>query len=199
MKGLRITVTNEELHTLADAAREAIDPHDMEGLRYSDATSRLLAGRGVIYPRATKWIMTLHAYEQFMNEHGKRPRENTRARHTLSAEERHLGEWARYQRRFEDRLNAYQIARLEVSTAFEWDPRSATWNARLAACNEHRQRTGQLPRLLNSDPTEFALARWLGRQLRNLQAGRLEDTRTQRLTALLRRPSGPPSGDPGPG
>lgn len=185
MEGPRTTVTNEELHALADALRQAIDARDQEGRRYSEEASRLLADERVLYPRAVKWSMSLLAYEQFHRDTGRRPRENTRARHTLGKNERHLGEWARYQRRFEDRLNAYQLARLEVSPAFDWDPRGAIWERRLAACLEHQRRTGKLPTHAASDPVEFAHARWLGRQLRSLQTGRLDPQRVEGLRTLL--------------
>lgn len=176
---------DKELHALADALRMTIDPHDHEGLRYSDAASRLLTQQKALYPRATKWSMALLGYERFYRDHGRRARENTRARHTLGDVERHLGEWARYQRRFESRLNAYQLARLEVSPAFDWDPRGATWDRQLAGCVEHRRRTGRLPTHAVSDPTELALARWLARQLRSLQKGRLDPDRAGRLSLLL--------------
>ncbi len=89
---------------------------------------------------------------------GRAPRENTRARTTLGDEERRLGEWARYQRRFEDQLNAYQRARLDVSPAFDWDPLESVWRTNLAACVTFVKDMGDLPRLNGEDAREFALA-----------------------------------------
>ncbi|MBM7827694.1 helicase associated domain-containing protein [Microbacterium aurum] len=126
-------------------------------------------------------------YEAFTELEGRTPRESTRARATLSDDERHLGEWARYQRRHEKQLNVYQHARLDVSPAFAWDIRAAAWERSFETCLAHRARTGKLPRLNGADPEEFALARWLGRQLRELQLGRLDATRGRQLEALLRR------------
>lgn len=105
---------------------------------------------------------------------------------TLTDEERNLGEWARYQRRFEDRLNAYQRARLDVSPAFDWDPLEHIWNERFAACVAFFEKTGTLPRLNAADTAEFTLARWLGRQLHRLKTGRLEQKRADALHRLLR-------------
>jgi len=190
VEGLCNDVTPDELHELADAARRAIGPDDPHSLRYSEAAADVIAGRPARYPRATNWIMALHAYEKFTSDHGRWPRENTRARHTLGSAERHLGEWARFQRRFEDRLNTYQWGRLDVSPAFEWDPHATIWSTRLAACRDHQRLTGQLPRLNGADPTEFALARWLGRQLLSLQKGRLDAAKAQQITRLLSWPHG---------
>src|SRR5690554_6361532 len=53
---------------------------------------------------AGRWVRTLHRYEDFWQEHGRCPRENTRDRASLSGSERRLGEWARYQRRFDHAL-----------------------------------------------------------------------------------------------
>ena len=182
----------DHLHTLADAIRRAIAPDDPAAARYADAAHRVLTGAPTVHARPTKWINTLHRYEHFWEERNRAPRENTRARHTLTADERHLGEWARYQRRYEEQLNAYQRARLEVSPAFEWDPRAANWQRNLTACHLHRLRTGDLPRLNRDDSTEFALARWLGRQLLRLQYSQLHPDRARRLEGLLdprRRPT----------
>ncbi|WP_448711954.1 hypothetical protein [Microbacterium profundi] len=105
---------------------------------------------------------------------------------SLSAEERNLGEWARYQRRFEDQLNAYQRARLDVSPAFEWDPLEALWRARFIECLSFVQANRRLPRLHADERVEFVLARWLGRQMQRLQTGRLDQKRTDELQGLLR-------------
>ncbi|HWL77594.1 hypothetical protein [Microbacterium sp.] len=173
------------LHALADTLWRITDPDDPHAARYSDAAHRLLTGASPRHARPSNWITTLHRYETFFEDHGRAARENTRARHTLTDDERHLGEWARYQRRYEDHLNPYQRARLEVSPAFEWDPRSANWHRNLTSCHLHRLRTGGLPRLNGDDPDEFALARWLGRQLHRLQHGQLDPLRAERLHALL--------------
>lgn len=101
-------------------------------------------------------------------------------------EERHLGEWARYQRRFEGGLNAYQRARLDVSPAFEWDPLDRAWNERFEECERFVAAHRTLPRLHAADRAEFVLARWLGRQLLRLRNGRLERARTQKLLRLIR-------------
>ena len=175
----------EHRHEQVLAILAEMSPTDAAAGRYAAAASRVIAGKEPEHRRAAHWVRTLHAYEAFWEGSGRTPRENTRARHTLHADERHLGEWARYQRRFEEHLNAYQRARLEVSPAFTWDLRRANWERNLIACHAHRQRTGELPRLTAKDTDEFALARWLGRQLRRLQLGQLEPQQAQRLGELL--------------
>ncbi|WBM79880.1 hypothetical protein KIV56_17190 [Cryobacterium breve] len=135
--------------------------------------------------RADNWEAALHRYEEFARTHGHTPRENTRDRASLPGVERRLGEWARYQRRYADTLTSFQKIRLDVSPAFNWDPLDSVWQARLADCVRHVRDTGRLPYLNGADPAEFALARWLGRQLRQLQTGTLRTDRAVRLTELL--------------
>lgn len=178
--------TPDDLHVLADALWRSLDPDDPRAIRYSAAASAILAGAPVGPKRAVKWITTLHRYESHWRVAGRTPRENTRARTTLTDEERRLGEWARYQRRFEDQLNAYQRARLDVSPAFEWDPLERVWRTRFIACVQFVEATGTLPRLRADDGAEFVLARWLGRQLHRLQTGALEQQRATDLHRLLR-------------
>ena len=149
----------------------------LEGVRLHDGTSR----------RAANWAEALSRYEDFWRLNGRSPRENTRDRSSLRPEERRMGEWARHQRRFDDRLSSYQTVRLDVSPAFEWDPLESVWQARLAECEQHGRTTGRLPRLHAADPAEFALARWLSRQLRQLQQRTLPDSRATQLEGLLAR------------
>lgn len=135
--------------------------------------------------RPTNWVGALHRYEQFWRDHGRTARENTRDRVHLPAEERRLGEWARYQRRFEANLTAYQRIRLTISPAFEWDPHDAAWNQQLNACHDHVARCARLPYLNTVDRSEFALARWLNRQLTQIRSGSLPLHRLRALDELL--------------
>lgn len=181
------TPTPADLHARADAIWRLAYPNDVGADIYSAAAAALLEGLSARSQRAAKWVQTLHRYEDHWRERGHAPRENTRARHTLSPEERRLGEWGRYQRRFEDQLNAYQRARLDVSPAFEWDPLERLWRERFDACSRFVDQTHALPRLSADDREEFVLARWLGRQLHRLQDGALEVSRAEDLNRLLRR------------
>lgn len=178
--------SHEELHAQALALWHSTQPNDPAAMIYADAVTILFIGGSVRQRRATKWIVTLHRYEDHWREIGHAPRENTRDRSTLPDEERNLGEWARYQRRFEDQLNGYQRARLDVSPAFEWDPLETQWRGRFVACVTFVQINGRLPRLHADDRDEFALARWLGRQLYRLQSGRLDQKRARELHHLIR-------------
>lgn len=176
----------DDLHAQADALWRTANPDDPNAERYSEAVALILQQRSTLIRRAANWICVLHRYEVHWHRIGHAPREKTRARETLDDEERRLGEWGRCQRRFEDQLNAYQRARLDVSPAFEWDPWEHVWRANLAACAAFLRDTGSLPRLNGADDAEFALARWLGRQLRRLQTGRLEAERAHALHRLIR-------------
>jgi hypothetical protein len=135
--------------------------------------------------RQLNWVRKLHAYERFTHCHDRTPRENTRNRQALPAEERRMGEWARYQRRLGEELCNFQRARLDVSGAFEWDPQEAAWDAQLNECIRLAARSGRLPILSSADPVEFASARWLGRQLQQLQSGTLLPNRADRIRDLL--------------
>lgn len=135
--------------------------------------------------RPSNWILALLEYEGFWRTHLRAPRENTRNRATLPPAERRMGEWARYQRRFQARLCAYQCVRLDISPAFEWNPQDAAWRQNLAASAKRIVATGKVPHHDSSDPTEFVLARWLGRQLRQRQSGTLLPDRASQLESLL--------------
>ncbi|WP_193510187.1 hypothetical protein [Cryobacterium sp. BB736] len=141
---------------------------------------------GEIGVRQLKWIQKLHDYEHFTTVHGRRPRESTRAKVTLPAPERRMGEWARYQRRNRQLLRHYQVARLTQSPAFAWDPQSADWHAALQACRQYVIVNGRLPYLNSADRAEFTAARWLARQLRQLQDGTLLPDRAEELQGFLR-------------
>jgi hypothetical protein len=179
----------EQLHTKARKLTE--QEHELDELSqpYAQADEYVANGGApstdTRSKRAVNWATALRRYEDFWTESGRSPRENTRNRSSLPDEERRMGEWARYQRRFEENLCRYQIVRLDVSPAFHWDPHDHVWQENLNACVRHFRFTGHLPYLDGSDLLEFALARWLGRQLRQLQMGTLERSRDGRLTVLL--------------
>jgi hypothetical protein len=185
------TQPQQTIHDRLAAA--AIDPQadvDPLSIRFSEAERSLLglAPESPVRPgaRQLNWVRKLHDYEEFTYRYGRTPRENTRNHTALPAAERRMGEWARYQRRTEDELCTFQKARLDRSAAFEWDPQEAGWEAQLAACILHAKSTGRLPFLNSADPIEFASARWLGRQLRQLQAATLRPNRAIRIKGLLK-------------
>jgi hypothetical protein len=181
-------VTPQQLHLKAFARWKPLDDRDPQSWDFIDADAAVSHGldpqRVTTSRLAVKWVNLLHRYETFWSEFW-RPRENTRNRQSLPAAERHLGEWARYQRRFEDGLTLFQKVRLDVSPAFSWNPWGDRWEQNLALCTAFAEAHDQLPRLTIEDPEEFALARWLNRQLALLKAGTLPITRADRLRALL--------------
>lgn len=178
-------LTPAQLHDLATDRWLTSQPDDPLAARYYAAMKAMLTDGGTVPARPLAWARSILRYEQFTTAQDRTPRQKIRRDASSSDSERHLGEWARYQRRSIDRLNAYQRARLDVSPAFAWDVQASAWERSFRACVAHRVRTGELPHLDHTDPKEFALARWLGRQLRELQQGRLEQWRAQQLTELL--------------
>jgi hypothetical protein len=164
------------------------DDRSIESQRYIDAERRLvgdLEHSTTEDRRPMNWVATLHRFEAFTRAEGRTPRENSRVRGSIPGLERRLGEWARYQRRFEDGLCAYQRARLDVSPHFVWDIGDAAWKKRYDSCVTFRVLHARLPLLTNRDDYEFALARWLGRQLKARQRDTLSPERSARIDRLL--------------
>lgn len=178
-----------DLHARAVRLWRQTGEPDALSASYAEADRLLSPGGEPKYggssKRAANWVAALHRYENFARTNGRNPRENTRNRASLPGDERRLGEWARYQRRFPEALTSYQRIRLDVSPAFDWDPLERVWQAQLAACLRHLRDHGRLPHLNGSERAEFILARWLGRQLRQLQTGTLRKDRAILLTHLL--------------
>lgn len=173
-----------DLPHLAAIARAVVS--DFFDDEYMLAEESLSSGSAQgISRRAHNWVLRLRDYERFWLEHDRAPRENTRDRSALPAPERRLGQWARYQRRFEHDLTDYQRYRLDISPAFSWDPRKTRWQRNYDACVEHVSRTNRLPALTASNRSEFVLARWLGRQLQAVQNRRLAEPRLTALNSLL--------------
>ena len=183
--------TPRALQRAADEAWRILSDQDRDrSTRYAQADDRAASGDALPISgrarRAENWVAALYRYEAFWRTHAHAPRENTRDRKALPAGERRMGEWARYQRRLEDRLCLYQRIRLDLSPAFVWDPHEAAWQANWDACTRHFAVTGVLPRLNSNDQIEFALARWLARQLRHYQTGTLPKPRRALMATLLR-------------
>lgn len=148
--------------------------------------ARAARSSSTISKRAINWTSKLYRYELFTAENGRTPRENTRNRASLPADERRLGEWAGYQRRMQDRLNKFQWIRLDLSTAFEWEPHDTHWQVRSAEYRAHLDSTGRQPFFNSEDPREFRLARWVARQLYLLRSGNLGAERAIQFETLIR-------------
>ncbi|TFC67805.1 hypothetical protein [Cryobacterium sp. TMT2-4] len=182
-------ITPAELHSKAFALYTQGQDWDQRSAWYAKADELVASGgepdRGHGRKRAANWAGQIYNYENFWREHG-RPRENTRDRATLLAEEGRLGIWATYQRNFESTLCQYQWIRLDISPAFVWDLHESGWQDTLDSCIEDVEKKGHLPNLNPADPTEFARARWFRRQLRHVQTGTLSRSRAERFAALLK-------------
>lgn len=167
---------------------EAADSADENSAKFATAEAQaieLATGNADSGARAIKWVRTLYSYELHWSRNGHAPRENTRNRAALPDWERRMGEWARYQRRFERQLSVYQRIRLDRSPAFEWDPNEAAWDRTLNEAIRFVVTHDRLPYLNRSDPAEFATARWLARQLRQHKTGLLTQRRATLIDALL--------------
>jgi hypothetical protein len=179
----------QALYLDAIAAWADEDRNDDDGsIEYASAEARsigLPTGEDRPGRRAARWVSTLYSYELHWSRAGHAPREKTRDASTLPEWERRLGEWARYQRRFERKLTSYQRVRLDRSPAFDWDPSEAAWDRALNEAIRIVISNGRLPYLNGDDPSEFAVARWLGRQLRRGQNGNLSARRATLLDGLL--------------
>ncbi|WP_104170010.1 hypothetical protein [Cryobacterium sp. M23] len=182
------TNSQENLYAKAEALWLKDPDPDPRSACYAEADKNSAhrdASRPTTAKRPANWVSALYGYEDYWRENGRTPRERTRNLATPPAEERRRGEWARYQRRFEDKLCRYQLLRLDVSPAFKWDPHDQAWQENFDACVQHVDLTGKLPYLNGADKVEFALARWLGRQLRQLQMGTQPESRAAQLTVLM--------------
>lgn len=180
------------LHEEATAVWKGLPDDDPDrSIFYLEAERRIVTSALLLDTagarRAQNWVLALYRYEEFWFTRARTPRENTRDRTQLPAAERRLGEWARYQRRFEEGLSLYQRVRCDVSPAFVWDLQEYTWRTKWAQCAKFLEDGGRLPYLNSTDQEEFSLARWLGRQLHQNQAGTLPEQRRNSLNKLLRR------------
>jgi hypothetical protein len=107
--------TPKELHLAAVALWPASSDWDSRSIAIRDedaSRSESNCSATHVGRRPRIWVAALFAYEDFWRAHGRSPREKTRNASTLPAEERRMGEWARYQRRFDDHLCRYQLLRL---------------------------------------------------------------------------------------
>jgi hypothetical protein len=177
-----------DLHERAVSEYELGGP-DATGTPFLEAERLFLARAGrsssAISKRAFNWTSKLYRYELFTAENGRTPRENTRNRVSLPPGERRLGEWAGYQRRMQDRLSRFQWIRLDLSSAFEWDPLESQWQSRLEEYRSFVSAHGRQPFLNPEEPSEFRLARWVARQLDSLRIGSLPLDRAMRFEQLV--------------
>ena len=180
----------QHLHTAAVELWHDEYPDDSSSERDVEACHSIAfthpPGAGTTSRRALAWAQRLCGYEDFCREAGRTPRENTRNRASLPAEERRLAEWARYQRRFDSHLSDFQRVRLDLSPAFEWDPVGSAWARRFSECRIQINELHRLPYLNSADRQEFGLARWLNRQLRRQLTGTLSPHQSAALAELIK-------------
>lgn len=179
--------TPHDIHRAALTRWRNEYPDDASSQAYVDAEILALEGDRSTARRPARWIATLLEYEAFTHTHGRTPREKPGTNTPLTQVERRLAEWARYLRRFEENLSDYQVARLEESPAFVWDLRNSAWGNTFERCTTFANEHGRLPHLNQANTTEFALARWLRRQLHHQHTGSADRARVSQIEALLQR------------
>lgn len=172
--------TDDQLHSLT---------YFREELRAGHATSSA-ASRS----RVSVWVDTVIAVEAFVDREGRLPRENNRAvRGTITAEERRLADWIRYQRRQATRVGHcdYQRRRLECIPGFLWDPRGDQWDVQFAEFARFVATHHHAPRYRSDDSHEKGLAAWAAKQREFIQKGTLPPRRLKKLRSLSFRIAGP--------
>ncbi len=133
--------------------------------------------------RHLNWVLSLHELEDFVLDNDRLP-----SRRAQAAPERALAGWVRRQR---DRthLTTFQRARLDRSPAFVTSSRDAGWMGRATLIREVILATGEPPRWLEADPTQYRLREWWTRQLHALRAGSLDSWRTVIIADLAELPA----------
>ncbi|PWB98186.1 hypothetical protein [Homoserinimonas hongtaonis] len=117
--GESIQTLHEEYERLSKIPLEGRTDELNQSLRYYAAAT----AEATVPTRIRQWISNAEKLEQFVAEHSRMPRENSRKRAAKPKRERSLADWVRYQRRIEEKLCDYQARRLEMIEGFTWDPR----------------------------------------------------------------------------
>jgi hypothetical protein len=137
--------------------------------------------------RLLKWITSVIAVDDFIAVVGRLPRENNRLpRAQISAQERVLVEWLRYQRRprtLETHCD-YQRRRLEAIPGFLWDPITDRWSDTFRDYERFLVRHRRAPSVRCVDPLERHLAAWASKQRHLRRRGHLDPARESALARL---------------
>lgn len=114
--------------------------------------------------REAWWFARFEQVQEFVRVVGRLPA-RTVTGSSASAYERSLFYWLRQQRKREARLAEWQWQRLDLLEGFEWVPREAAWERRLASYEAFVRERGREPRVRGSGVAERSLARWMERQV----------------------------------
>jgi hypothetical protein len=137
--------------------------------------------------RVIGWVRSARALDTFVMREGRLPRENNRLpRGTITAEERTLIEWVRYERRLRSRDAhcEYQRRRLEAIPGFLWDPITDRWSNTFRDYERFLVRYRRAPSVRSVDPMERHLAAWGSKQRHLRRRRHLDPARESALATL---------------
>jgi hypothetical protein len=184
-----VHAVNADYHRLATRDPELLAEDEARSILYFRTEQSIEAGKSLndIPSRVLRWVTSVRAVDEFIATHGRLPRENNRLPRTeVSAEERVLVEWLRYQRRPRTREGhcSYQRRRLEALPGFRWDPIADYWSATFRAYEVFLDQNHRAPAVRSSDSFERSLAAWAAKQRFLRRRGRLDLARESELARL---------------
>lgn len=132
-------------------------------------------------PVEARWDATLERAQRHRASTGYWP-----AAASSDPEEAYLGRWISVQIGDHNAgtLRHRRRVRLERIEGWSWSAVEMTWNATLERALDHRASTGCWPSAASGDPDEAYLGRWLGAQVADHRAGRLRESRRDRLERI---------------
>jgi hypothetical protein len=141
------------------------------------------------FPRSQPvlWVKNLRDTADFVGEFGRMARENNRLPVPLiSARERTLADWVRYQRRpaTRDRLCTYQVMRLETVPGFSWSPHDDLWTRSYDDYLQFVLDRRRSPSSRSVDVRERQLAIWASKQRYHHRRDALSEERAGLLNEL---------------
>jgi hypothetical protein len=177
------------LHLVASDPRSLTEDETRSILYFRTEQSLAAGGTNAddIPRRVLKWITSARAVDDFIAAVGRLPRENNRLpRAHVSAEERVLVEWLRYQRRPRTRETHcdYQRRRLEAVPGFLWEPIADRWSDTFRDYERFLVRHRRAPSIRSVDPLERHLAAWASKQRHRRRRRHLDAARESALATL---------------
>ncbi len=177
------------MHLVASDPRSLTEDETRSILYFRTEQSLAAGGTNAddIPRRVLKWITSARAVDDFIAAAGRLPRENNRLpRAQVSAEERVLVEWLRYQRRPRTRETHcdYQRRRLVAIPGFLWDPITDRWSGTFRDYERFLVRHRRAPSVRSADPLERHLAAWASKQRHLRRRGHLDPARESKLATL---------------
>lgn len=181
---------NDDYQQLTTRDPGSLTEDEARSIRYFRTEQSIAAGgtpSTATSSRVLGWVTSVRAVDDFIAAVGRLPRENNRVRRAeVSAVERVLVEWLRYQRRPRTRETHcdYQRRRLEAFPGFLWDPIADRWSETFRAYELFLHQHRRAPSVRAADPVERSLAAWASKQRHLRRRGQLDPARESALTRL---------------